>query len=127
MICGRGTYSSYSDFNPASRSRNWYNGANGVMACHSVVATDVRRIDIRSVRGSQAGSVGVAASTPVRKSGRSRHQLQLRLALGELLHQRGEVAAGEVPLERLGNRLPVLLEAEDPTLERVEVAEVVWG
>ena len=44
---------------------------------------------------------------------------------GESLHQRGEVVAGEVPLEGLGDLAPVALERVERACEGGEVGEVV--
>ena len=56
---------------------------------------------------------------------RLRGLLELRLARGEPLHQLGEVVAGEVPVERLGHGVPVVLELVERARHGGEVAEIV--
>ena len=56
---------------------------------------------------------------------RSRDEAELGLVDGQPLHQRGEVVAGELPVEGLGDLAPVVLEGVERAREGGEVWEVV--
>jgi hypothetical protein len=47
--------------------------------------------------------------------------------VGQLLHEQGEVVAGELPFEAGGGLLVASLEGGEAGLDLVEVGEVVWG